>query len=66
LSAVNFREKAFWRYHKKGLRDLGVPLDATPLLSAISWKIADLILNPKHTVEILFRRLSSSDSKCKG
>ena len=55
-SALNFRERQFWAYHKERLKTFGYPLSATRLSKAISVKLLDLLLNPKHTVESLVRR----------
>lgn len=56
VSAVNFREKKFWSYHKRRLKELGHPLDSVKLTGAVSAKLADLVLNPKTTVERVLRR----------
>jgi glycosyltransferase involved in cell wall biosynthesis len=57
LSAVNFREKRFWNYHRDRLRELGYPFEVTKLAAAISLKTIDLVLNPKSTVERILRRI---------
>ena len=57
ISAVNFRTKDFWTYHKKRLSDLGYPLSKLRLAKATSAKVSDLLFNPKHTVERLLRRI---------
>ncbi|MBV9339492.1 MAG: glycosyltransferase family 2 protein [Acidobacteria bacterium] len=57
ISAVNFREKEFWSYHKKQLRELGRPLEETRLAKAIAIKLLDLALNPKLTIEKCLRRI---------
>jgi glycosyltransferase involved in cell wall biosynthesis len=56
VSAVNFQSKKFWEYHKKRLKELGHPLDRLRLSRAVASKVADLVFNPKRTVEILVRR----------
>jgi glycosyltransferase involved in cell wall biosynthesis len=56
IAAVNFRERNFWKYHKRRLRELGYPLDMAKLAVALSMKVCDLLLNPKATVERLLRR----------
>jgi glycosyltransferase involved in cell wall biosynthesis len=56
ISAANLRRGEFWSYHKKRLRDLGYPLDTVRLTRAIAAKAADLLLNPKQTVERMIRR----------
>jgi len=52
-SAIRFRKKSFWTYHKKRLKELGYPLDHLRLARATSAKMIDLLLNPKHTVETI-------------
>ncbi len=59
LSAVNFRNKKFWSYHKDRLRELGCPLDRFRLGKSISAKLLDLVLNPKQTAEKIIRRAKS-------
>ncbi len=56
ISAVNFRSKAFWAYHKRRFKELGHPLNNTRLAIAVGRKVADLVLNPKQTVEKMLRR----------
>ena len=56
ISAVNFRGKEFWRYHKRRLQELGHPLNRLRLGTAVSLKLMDLLLNPKRNVEALLRR----------
>jgi glycosyltransferase involved in cell wall biosynthesis len=55
-SAVNFREKAFWTYHEKRLKEIGYPLYRAKLAKAIALKLLDLLLNPKQTIEKLLGR----------
>ena len=57
ISAVNFRGKEFWRYHKRRLEELGHPLSGLRLGKAVSLKLMDLLLNPKRTVEALLKRV---------
>jgi glycosyltransferase involved in cell wall biosynthesis len=56
VSAVNFREKDFWSFHKRRLKELGYPLSSIKLGGATCKKVADLLLNPKQTVEKVLRR----------
>jgi glycosyltransferase involved in cell wall biosynthesis len=56
ISAVNFQSGKFWHYHKKRLQDLGYPLSGIRLAGMICAKFADLLLNPKQTVEKMVRR----------
>jgi glycosyltransferase involved in cell wall biosynthesis len=57
IGAVNFRNPEFWSYHKKRLQDLGYPLNLGRLAGAICMKVADLVFNPKQTIERVLRRL---------
>lgn len=50
------KDKAFWAFHKKRLRELGYPLDTVRLSIAIVKKLLNLILNPKRSVELLLGR----------
>jgi len=56
ISAVNFQDREFWEYHKKRLQDVGHPLDRGRLAWVICMKIADLVFNPKQTIERVLRR----------
>jgi hypothetical protein len=56
ISAVNFRGPEFWRYHKKRLQEVGHPLDHVRLACVICMKLADLVFNPKQTIERVLRR----------
>jgi glycosyltransferase involved in cell wall biosynthesis len=56
IGVVNFRNPEFWRYHKKRLQDLGYPLNRGRLAGAICMKVADLVFNPKQTIERVLRR----------
>jgi glycosyltransferase involved in cell wall biosynthesis len=63
ISVVNFQGKEFWQYHKGRMRDLGYPLSRMRLASAICGKLADLLLNPKQTVEKVWKRSSWNSNK---
>jgi glycosyltransferase involved in cell wall biosynthesis len=56
IGAVNFRNPEFWRYHKKRLQDLGYPFNRARLVGTICMKVADLVFNPKQTIERVLRR----------
>jgi glycosyltransferase involved in cell wall biosynthesis len=60
FSAIHFRDRAFWTYHKTRLKELGCSLDGVRLAKAISARLLDLALNPKQTSERLLGRLPSS------
>jgi hypothetical protein len=57
LYAIHFRDKDFWNYTKRRLREVGVPFSGARLAKAISAKALDLLLNPKDTSERFLRRL---------
>lgn len=59
MSAVNLRNRNFWRYHKGRLKELGHPLDVLRLGERVGAKLVDLVLNPKQTVEKMMRRAKS-------
>jgi glycosyltransferase involved in cell wall biosynthesis len=61
-SAVRFREKEFWSYHKRRLREVGFPFSGIRLAKAVSAKILDILLNPKNTSEKFLRRLTTSQN----
>jgi glycosyltransferase involved in cell wall biosynthesis len=56
LSAIHFRGREFWAYHRQRLRDVGSSLSSLRLTKAISTKLLDLLLNPKETTEKVLRR----------
>jgi len=56
IAVANFRDEEFWNYHKKRLQSVGYPLDRGRLALAVGAKLADLLLNPKETVERILRR----------
>jgi glycosyltransferase involved in cell wall biosynthesis len=56
ISALKLREKGFWEYHSTRLGELGFPLDRMRLLRGISFKLIDLLLNPKGTMQLLVGR----------
>jgi glycosyltransferase involved in cell wall biosynthesis len=58
ISAVHFREKSFWTFQAKRLKELGHPLSAVKLVRAIGAKLLDLVGNPKRTIEILLKQKS--------
>ena len=50
-SAINFREKKFWGYHMKRLKEIGYPFQPVRFAMAIAAKLLDLLLNPKRSIE---------------
>lgn len=61
VSAVHFRGADFWKYHKKRLNELGQPLSGAKLSAAVFWKLLDMGLNPKRTVEAVLGRPHLND-----
>jgi len=59
ISAVNFQDPEFWKYHKRRLQDLGYPLNRARLAGTICMKLADLLFNPRQTIEKVLRRRRS-------
>jgi glycosyltransferase involved in cell wall biosynthesis len=53
-----FREKEFWRLHKKRLGQLDYPFYGARLFKGIVKKSLDLALNPKQTLEKVLKRTS--------
>jgi len=58
VSAVNFREKAYWIYHERRLKEIGYPPNRAKLVKAIILKLLDLLLNPKQTIDKLLGRFN--------
>jgi glycosyltransferase involved in cell wall biosynthesis len=56
VSALSFRNRAFWEYHGRRLNELGYPLSKAKLGRYICMKVLDLLLNPLRTVGSLARR----------
>jgi glycosyltransferase involved in cell wall biosynthesis len=50
-SAIKFREKKFWGYHMKRLKEIGYPFQPVKFAMAIAANLIDLLFNPKRTVE---------------
>jgi glycosyltransferase involved in cell wall biosynthesis len=61
ICAVNFRGRNFWNYHKMRLEKLGYQLGIMRLAKEVCLKLADLLFNPKQTVEKVLRRLNLAD-----
>jgi glycosyltransferase involved in cell wall biosynthesis len=56
---VNFRGKRYWSYHKAVLKQCGFPFLGSRLAMAMMAKVADLVFNPKMTIERILRRLNT-------
>jgi glycosyltransferase involved in cell wall biosynthesis len=57
VGVANFRERKFWDYHKRRLRELGYPLKTGKLTAAVTSKAIDLIFNPKTTLDRVANRI---------
>lgn len=53
--AIRMRERAFWRYHFRGLKTIGWRPPYFRILGAAVWQAAELILNPLDTVRRVSR-----------
>ncbi len=58
VAAVNLRSEEFWTYHRTRLKGMGYRLRGLRLTGSICMKLLDLLLNPKHTIDKLLRRLN--------
>lgn len=55
VSALKFREREFWQFHLRRLNELGYPLSIVALGRTILMLGIGLVLNPKHTVELIIK-----------
>jgi glycosyltransferase involved in cell wall biosynthesis len=51
------RDREFWTYHRKRLKELGFPINNLRLAKMILLRLVDFALNPKRTVGMAFRRI---------
>jgi hypothetical protein len=58
VGVVNFRNRKFWDYHKNRMRGIGIDLSYRRIAKATIWKLLDLLLNPKQTIEKTLRRIN--------
>src|SRR6266849_4967798 len=56
-SVLERRNKEFWDYHRGRMKELGTGIDYFKLSRCVVYRIFDLILNPKRTLESLLRRI---------
>ncbi len=57
-SVFDFREREFWQLHGERLKKLGIPLDRARLARAATAHFFDLVLNPKRTIENVYKRVT--------
>lgn len=58
-SVLEFRGREFWEYHLRQVRELGYAVSYPRLALAVVGRIADILLNPKRTIEGVIRRLGA-------
>ncbi len=56
ISVFHLRDKEFWNYHKERLGEAGFRLSYFRVAESAGKKLLDLLLNPKQTLEKVFRR----------
>ncbi len=57
VSALHFRDKEFWAFHREKMAECGYPFSSARLAKAVATKSLDLLLNPKSSVEKLVRHV---------
>ena len=60
FSAIHFREKTYWAYHRRRLSEIGRPFSNIRLAWAVSARVWGLLLNPTETSQKILRRLTSN------
>jgi glycosyltransferase involved in cell wall biosynthesis len=55
-SVLEMRNKEFWDYHRGRMKELGPGIDYFKLSRYVVYRLADLVLNPKRTIESVLRR----------
>lgn len=58
-SVLEFRGREFWDYHLRQVSELGFSVHYPRLVIAVLSRLADMLLNPKRTIEGGIRRLGS-------
>lgn len=66
VAAVNLKGMDFWNYQRERLEPIGYPISRTRLAAAVSGKLADLLLNPKQTLEKVLRRRKNGGNSTMG
>jgi glycosyltransferase involved in cell wall biosynthesis len=59
VGIVNLRGKRIWKYYQARMSALGRPISPARAVRAIGMKFADLVFNPKQTIEKIHRRVSA-------
>jgi len=65
-SVFEFRNREFWHYHSTHLRAMGYPLRYGLLAWHVVNRIADVLLNPKRTLEGVVRRIRRAVARWAG
>jgi len=65
-SVFHFRDKEFWIYHRRRLKEIGLPLSTFRLGRAVCAKIFDLVFNPKKTIEAILNGRQGRSSALNG
>jgi len=60
VGVVNLRGKRLWSYYHRRLDAIGSPLSGARTAGAVCMKLADLLFNPKQTLEKIRRRLGTT------
>jgi len=60
FSAIHFREKTYWAYHRRRLSEIGRPFSNIRLAMAVYTRVLGLLLDPRETSQKLLRRLTSN------
>lgn len=56
-SVLNVKQSEFWEFHKRGLKSCGISLGPKEISIGVFYALADLIFNPKHTLDRLMNKL---------
>jgi hypothetical protein len=59
-SVLEFRGREFWHYHDTHLKAMGYAIRWPRLAFHVLGRVADIVLNPKRTLESIARRLRST------
>jgi glycosyltransferase involved in cell wall biosynthesis len=57
ISALKFRERQFWAYHRQRFGDIGVPFSRTRLGRSIATTMLRLLLEPRRAFELIEKHL---------
>jgi len=63
IAVVNCRDRCYWRFQMKRLKELGYRLDLIKLSQAVCTQVADMLLNPKNTLRKVVKRIHCSGGR---